>query len=517
MGMYVNNDGVYILPLGKQKGNDEGAPQEAGGDVGDKPLEAGPQEVGDKPLEAGPQDTVEVGGNPATPQTPTQDILGSGQGDSVTVNVSVSILGREGAEVLSEQGPLVTQSSSGLQRRWAAFVAEKCLSGNIDVNALVQQVLRSSYLETTEDLRFYAEKVKYYNDLKDNLRQLLTDNRTFISGLVTEAANQGIDLEDTGNPDTVAFFSEYAQEHGTEAMGRLFGGIDGLASELSVDALVANADNLAQEKFGVGLPQAIQDKLRTAFAGDDPQLQKEALEEVAMFFCYLGDGGVQDGVWGEGGYDDIAHVGDEAPVLVGGDVDEDAIMADFAYYRDDDANKEARSNLAEGDIKIITAAFGLKKGTLSGNSSMAKIVEAAFQPVNDKWKNQILHGKFEATVDLNQEIAEQGPDGELAQEILGDDADSYWYASGSDDFSRFMLDAGLSTQIPPPGVTTKEGLEANIENLETQLNSVGDDAQLANVDLQNVLQKQQQTLQMMSNISKMLHDTAMSVIRKLGG
>jgi hypothetical protein len=49
------------------------------------------------------------------------------------------------------------------------------------------------------------------------------------------------------------------------------------------------------------------------------------------------------------------------------------------------------------------------------------------------------------------------------------------------------------------------------------LNSIGDDAQLANVDLQNVLQKQQQTLQMMSNISKILYDTAQSVIRKFGG
>ena len=53
--------------------------------------------------------------------------------------------------------------------------------------------------------------------------------------------------------------------------------------------------------------------------------------------------------------------------------------------------------------------------------------------------------------------------------------------------------------------------------LEERLNSVGDDAQLANVDLQNVLQKQQQTLQMMSNISKMLYDTAQSVLRKIGG
>jgi hypothetical protein len=43
-----------------------------------------------------------------------------------------------------------------------------------------------------------------------------------------------------------------------------------------------------------------------------------------------------------------------------------------------------------------------------------------------------------------------------------------------------------------------------------------DAQQLADVDLQNILQKQQQTLQMMSNISKMLHDTATSVNRKIG-
>ena len=37
------------------------------------------------------------------------------------------------------------------------------------------------------------------------------------------------------------------------------------------------------------------------------------------------------------------------------------------------------------------------------------------------------------------------------------------------------------------------------------------------LDLQNILQKQQQTMQMMSNISKMLYDTSHSVIRKMGG
>jgi hypothetical protein len=63
----------------------------------------------------------------------------------------------------------------------------------------------------------------------------------------------------------------------------------------------------------------------------------------------------------------------------------------------------------------------------------------------------------------------------------------------------------------------REALEGLREGDAGKLAGVGDDAQLANVDLQNVLQKQQQTLQMMSNISKMLHDTAQAVIRKMGG
>ena len=35
-------------------------------------------------------------------------------------------------------------------------------------------------------------------------------------------------------------------------------------------------------------------------------------------------------------------------------------------------------------------------------------------------------------------------------------------------------------------------------------------------DLQDMLQKQQQIIQMMSNISKVIHDTRMAIIRKIG-
>jgi len=46
--------------------------------------------------------------------------------------------------------------------------------------------------------------------------------------------------------------------------------------------------------------------------------------------------------------------------------------------------------------------------------------------------------------------------------------------------------------------------------------TVGDDAQLASVDLQNMVQKAQNSIQMMTNMTKMLHDTAISLVRKMG-
>ena len=48
-----------------------------------------------------------------------------------------------------------------------------------------------------------------------------------------------------------------------------------------------------------------------------------------------------------------------------------------------------------------------------------------------------------------------------------------------------------------------------------QLKEMADDDQLANVDLQNQLEKQQEAMNMLSNLSKQLYDTAMAIIRKL--
>ena len=91
------------------------------------------------------------------------------------------------------------------------------------------------------------------------------------------------------------------------------------------------------------------------------------------------------------------------------------------------------------------------------------------------------------------------------------------------------VEVNAIVRFPPPyrsGATARfkwarkrmnrDALQAYIEDLEGRLATAGNDAQLANVDMQNMLQKQQQTMQMMSQISKMMHDTAMAVLRNIG-
>lgn len=95
---------------------------------------------------------------------------------------------------------------------------------------------------------------------------------------------------------------------------------------------------------------------------------------------------------------------------------------------------------------------------------------------------------------------------------------SKWETDWSKLVSQVYTDLGMPSKVPPEGIVDlKEEIEDAIREMEERLSTIGDDAQLANLDMQSILQKQQQTMQMMSQISKLLHDTAMSTIRKIGG
>jgi len=83
----------------------------------------------------------------------------------------------------------------------------------------------------------------------------------------------------------------------------------------------------------------------------------------------------------------------------------------------------------------------------------------------------------------------------------------------------FSLSPGTDGKIiikQTGSISTTPAINGYISKLEVQLKGIGDDAQLANIDLQNTLQKQQQIIQLLSNVSKMLSDSALSIIRKIG-
>jgi hypothetical protein len=55
--------------------------------------------------------------------------------------------------------------------------------------------------------------------------------------------------------------------------------------------------------------------------------------------------------------------------------------------------------------------------------------------------------------------------------------------------------------------------DSYLRKLEQDLQSVGDDSQLSRIDMQNFMQRQQQTLTLLSNLSKQIHTTSMAVVR----
>jgi len=61
------------------------------------------------------------------------------------------------------------ESQEAILGKWKAMLVG-ANDRNLDINALVQSVMRESYLQQTEDLRKYKDKVQYFNETKRKIR-----------------------------------------------------------------------------------------------------------------------------------------------------------------------------------------------------------------------------------------------------------------------------------------------------------------------------------------------------------
>jgi len=398
---------------------------------------------------------------------------------------------------------------------------ERLIQGDypVDIMAFVQWILRESYLETTHSLRDFANRVRFFNDQKEAVRNELDRVRGILSDKPNAEAGDQVGPFESGkfnetylgsqSAETRPSSPEPARSQDAELKGSALPHLRNLelkpvlpsneASSDAQDLIVPNfrSSGNAQEASSTQLMHEHKDTIVDRFLQWFDGLS--SIEQAAVL-NYLRTEGLTvsayatevDNAWL---LDDDEHVSHVGPAKILGknenlkaflsDAIGDAISNITASLENDEAEYEL------GQFRILLNAGELPPLT------PAVRAQNVFTGLPD-----VRHLTGSERVISYQPNELEASSRELET--------SHATTSSAQHNSTAHFSAGDT-------VNTKAEAEAYVEYLENRLNTIGDDAQLANVDLQNWLQKQQQTLQMMSNVSKTLHDTAMSIIRKIGG
>jgi hypothetical protein len=344
-----------------------------------------------------------------------------------------------------------------------------------DIHSFVQSVLRESYLESTNDLRFYAEKVKFFNNTKKQIRDELNRARMKMQGSTElEADARMPDGELIPTPIETTFnglIKDGDGEFSAEIEAALAGKaarqekIDTLTAQWEQEPRIEKAGPRPTET-GTSVKQAterLEEKLiKGELATLSPQ-ERTALEEKLR---------------------------SEGATIT---VSETQKIRDGNHYS---LGGKGHAKYKNGEQEKVHQARTMYPG-----ETIEQYIDAVFARVledYDATRAGSALGNGVASISFPDYLAPPPIPSELAELTSSSHAQN----------GEFN---------PKAPMTTKGELENYIEHLEETLQSVGDDAQLANVDLQNILQKQQQTIQQMSNMSKLLHDTMMAIIRNTSG
>ena len=394
---------------------------------------------------------------------------------------------------------------------------ERLIQGDYpqDIMAFVQWVLRESYLETTHSLRDFANRVRFFNEQKEAVRNELDRVRGILSQNPSAEATDQVGPFESGKFDELYLGSQVEKAKESAAAGETAFKVLELphlrnadrkpilpsdeASSDSKDLIVPNfrSQGDAQEASSTQLMHEHKDTIVDRFLQWFDGLS--SLEQAAVL-DYLRTEGLTvtaratevDNPWLLDDNEHFSHVGPAK--ILGKNEDLKAFLSDAIG----DAISNITSSLESDETEYELGSFCiiLNAGELPPLTP-SQLAQKLFSGLPDV---RHLTGSERVISYRPSELEES------SREL----AESHATQSSAQHNSTAHFSAGDT-------VNTKAEAEAYVEYLENRLNTIGDDAQLANVDLQNWLQKQQQTLQMMSTISKQLHDTAMAIIRKMGG
>ncbi len=95
-------------------------------------------------------------------------------------------------EQLSLIGKMLAQEedTNKLEKRWGVFIEESKHDFQIedmDINQLIQFVLRDCYLQMNEMLMLHSEKIKYFNSqkkqIRDHIKKIREDRENYLTSL----------------------------------------------------------------------------------------------------------------------------------------------------------------------------------------------------------------------------------------------------------------------------------------------------------------------------------------------
>ena len=407
----------------------------------------------------------------------------------------------EGMLLLAHDGQTASAMSAGEREALRSHVAKltvnelklsevisswrALLSNNRDVLSFAQRVLRESYMQSTLQMKDVADRLRQANELRKRVREELDSARKTKSLWSEESHGEEGWVSDEGYPAMEVDSGDMVLRADTYDENELADHVDALKARASgiTDGEASMADALSQIGEESTLSESERLKLSRLAKSNDDTIKEEWPFIIATL-----------------------------PSM--NEADLSAYMSGILFHlKDGDADSAEINQLflsmsPAQRLYLVSEGWTAKKLDHGGNDAKEfnEIVLGGLLDLMDDPASPIRK-RFEEQFGPLSQIKQVTPDmAAYLMKITREEVEKARNAPDPIPTDGSALDAQRT-------MSTVAELEAYIERLEDSLNSVGEDAQLMNVDLQNYLQKAQQTMQTMSNLLKVAHDTSMAIIR----
>lgn len=131
-----------------------------------------------------------------------KDNLSSISSNSPAVSEEIAKSARNSAESATTKSSATSASTKlGVGSTPSSFVTEMAAKGGaVDPNTMVLHAMHESYLQSTKDLKSYADKVKHFNNTKKELREHLRENgdlRADVKDLIRQLKPENTNIMET--------------------------------------------------------------------------------------------------------------------------------------------------------------------------------------------------------------------------------------------------------------------------------------------------------------------------------